>query len=39
MAVQVLNEEAGIQQTLAFLQQCRPSVHEIIVVDGGSSDR
>ena len=37
--LQALNEETGIQQTLAYLQQCRPLLHEVIVVDGGSSDR
>ncbi|KAK9865949.1 hypothetical protein WJX84_011892 [Apatococcus fuscideae] len=37
--IPALNEELGIQQTVAYLQQCRPLVHEVIVVDGGSSDR
>ncbi|KAK9867809.1 hypothetical protein WJX84_009454 [Apatococcus fuscideae] len=37
--IPALNEELGIQSTLAYLQQCQPLVHQVIVVDGGSSDR
>lgn len=34
----VLDEAAHIQSTLAALQDCRRAGHEIIVVDGGSTD-
>ncbi|KAI3437612.1 hypothetical protein D9Q98_000064 [Chlorella vulgaris] len=38
--VPALNEEAGLEATLRYLQkQLQPAAAEIIVVDGGSSDR
>lgn len=38
--IPALNEEAGLQATLQYLQQeLRPPAAEIIVVDGGSADR
>ena len=37
--LQVLNEEAGIAATVAYLARLRPSPAEIIVADGGSTDR
>ncbi|KAL4451511.1 hypothetical protein ABPG75_007173 [Micractinium tetrahymenae] len=38
--VPVLNEEAGLEATLRYLQQeLHPPAQEIIVVDGGSTDR
>jgi rSAM/selenodomain-associated transferase 2 len=36
--VPVLNEAAGIVATLASLQAVRPLGHEVVVVDGGSTD-
>ncbi|KAK9815414.1 hypothetical protein WJX72_003261 [[Myrmecia] bisecta] len=37
--VPALNEERGIRATLQWLKSLQPAAHEIIVVDGGSSDR
>jgi rSAM/selenodomain-associated transferase 2 len=37
--VPAYNEEKGLQATLNHLKQLSPAPHEIIVVDGGSSDR
>ncbi len=37
--LQAYNEEKGLQATLNHLKQLSPAPHEIIVVDGGSSDR
>jgi hypothetical protein len=36
LLLQVLNEAGGI---VATLQQLQPQPHEVIVVDGGSSDK
>jgi rSAM/selenodomain-associated transferase 2 len=38
IVVPVLNEAPGIEQALRALQPLRSSGHEVIVVDGGSSD-
>ena len=37
--LQALNEEAGIAATVASLARMIPSPAEIIVADGGSTDR
>ncbi|KIY99151.1 hypothetical protein MNEG_8813 [Monoraphidium neglectum] len=37
--VPVLNEAKGIQEAIAALQQLQPPPFEIIVVDGGSTDK
>ncbi len=37
--IPTLNEEEGIERTLTSLQHLRSSGHEIILSDGGSSDR
>lgn len=36
--IPVLNEQGCIEETLATLQELRQAGHEVIVVDGGSSD-
>ena len=38
IVVPVLNEARGIEQALRALQELRRGGHEVIVVDGGSSD-
>lgn len=38
-ALQALNEEKGIAQTLRAVLSLDPPPHEVIVVDGGSTDR
>lgn len=37
-ALQVLNESAAVVATLQHLHQLSPPMHEVIVVDGGSTD-
>ncbi|BDA48667.1 probable glucosyl-3-phosphoglycerate synthase at N-terminal half [Coccomyxa sp. Obi] len=37
--VPVLNEERQIEATLEELRQLEPAAHEVIIVDGGSTDR
>ncbi len=37
--MQVLNEERQIGVTLEELRQLEPAAHEVIIVDGGSTDR
>lgn len=37
--VQALNEEKQIGATIQTLRELQPPAHEIIVIDGGSSDR
>jgi rSAM/selenodomain-associated transferase 2 len=39
LVVPMFNEARGIEQTLRALRELRRSGHEVIVVDGGSSDR
>ncbi len=37
--IPALNEEASIKKLLQHLQTCREQGHEIIIIDGGSSDK
>ena len=37
--LQALNEEKCIAETLQIVRSLEPSPHEVIVVDGGSTDR
>lgn len=39
IGLQALNEEKCIADTLQIVQALDPSPHEVIVVDGGSTDR
>ena len=37
--MQTLNEEAGIGACINHLRVLEPAVHQIIIADGGSTDR